>query len=92
MNKADLIEVVKEKTGISKKVATECINNVFDTITDVVVDGDSVAIRGFGTFKAKTRAARMCRNPQTGELLPVSETKVPAFKASQSFKDAVKAS
>jgi Bacterial nucleoid DNA-binding protein len=92
MYKADLIEVVREKTGVSRRVAAESVNTVFDTIVDAVINDEPVSIKGFGTFTPKMRAARMCRNPQTGEPMQVAEARVPVFKVSHKFRDAVKAS
>lgn len=90
MNKLNLIDVVREKTGVSKKVAADCVNAIFDTITQAVVADEQVVIKGFGSFAPKERAARICTNPQTGEKMNVAATRVPKFKAGRSFKDAVK--
>ncbi len=66
------------------------VNETLDVIVGGVVTTGKVAITGFGTFEARDRAARTARNPQTGAPIHVAATRVPAFKAGKSFKDAVK--
>lgn len=90
MNKGELIEAVARNTGESKALAEKLINETLDTIVDGVVESGRVQITGFGTFEARDRAARTARNPQTGAPIHVPATRVPAFKAGKSFKDAVK--
>ncbi|MDK1019363.1 MAG: HU family DNA-binding protein [Actinomycetota bacterium] len=90
MNKGELIEAVARNTGESKALAEKLINETLDTIVDGVVASGRVQITGFGTFEARDRAARTARNPQTGAPIHVPATRVPAFKAGKSFKDAVK--
>lgn len=90
MNKGELIEAVARNTGESKALAEKLINETLDTIVAGVVASGRVQITGFGTFEARDRAARTARNPQTGAPIHVPATRVPAFKAGKSFKDAVK--
>lgn len=90
MNKGELIEAVARNTGESKALAEKLINETLDTIVAGVVASGRVQITGFGTFEARDRAARTARNPQTGAPIHVAATRVPAFKAGKSFKDAVK--
>lgn len=90
MNKQSLIETVMNKVNSSKAEATRSVEAVFDTITDTLSKGDEVALSGFGTFKVSKRAARVGRNPRTGEKLQVPATTVPKFKAGKGLKDAVK--
>lgn len=89
MNKSQLVDAVKEKTNFTKKDIELVVNTLFDTIADTLQQGDKVAIGDFGTFSVKTRAARMGRNPQTGEEIEVAAAKAPAFKPFKSLKDAV---
>ena len=74
---------------ISKKDAASAVNAVFDAITDVLVANEKLVILGFGTFETRKRAARMGRNPATGEKLKIPATIVPAFKPSKVLKEKV---
>ena len=86
MTKADLVEIVFEKVGLSKKEAQDIIEIIFDMIKQGFVKGESVKIPGFGTFNVRQKAARRGRNPQTGEELTIAPRKVLTFKASNQFK------
>lgn len=88
--KADLINNVAEKTGLTKKDATAAVEALFETVTETLAKGDRVQVIGFGSFEVRDRAARKGRNPQTGEEIEIPATKVPAFKAGKALKDAVK--
>ncbi len=90
MNKGELIDAVARNTGESKALAEKMVNETLDVIVTGVVASGKVSITGFGTFEARDRAARTARNPQTGEEIQVAATRVPAFKAGKSFKDAVR--
>lgn len=90
MNKTELVNAVALKSELKKVEAEKAVNAVFAAIKEAVAEGEKVQLIGFGTFEAKTRAARECRNPKTGATVKVAATKVPAFKAGQGFKDAVK--
>jgi DNA-binding protein HU-beta len=87
MNKADLIEAVAEKTGLTKKQVGAVIDSTVETIEDTVADGDKVEMIGFGSFEKRYRNARVGRNPQTGAPHPIAETYVPAFKPGKRFKE-----
>ena len=89
MNKTELIAAVAEKTGLTKKDAERVINATFETVTSSLVKGDKVQISGFGIFEVKEREARVGRNPRTKETIEIPATKLPAFKASKTLKDAV---
>ena len=86
MTKADLVEIVFEKVGLSKKEAQDIIEIIFDTIKQSFVDGEPVKIPGFGTFNVRQKEARRGRNPQTGEELTIAPRRVLTFKASNQFK------
>jgi DNA-binding protein HU-beta len=89
MNKAELIDVLTEKLGSDRRSATEAVENVVDTIVRAVHKGDSVTITGFGVFEQRRRAARVARNPRTGETVKVKPTSVPAFRPGAQFKAVV---
>ena len=89
MNKTELIAAPAERAGISKKDAERVLNAAIDSITASLVAGDKVQVSGFGIFETKKREARIGRNPHTKETIQIPATRVPAFKASKSLKDAV---
>ncbi|MCV7279722.1 HU family DNA-binding protein [Mycolicibacterium flavescens] len=89
MNKAELIDVLTEKLGSDRRSATAAVENIVDTIVRAVHKGDSVTITGFGVFEQRRRAARVARNPRTGETVRVKPTSVPAFRPGAQFKAVV---
>jgi DNA-binding protein HU-beta len=89
MNKAELIDVLTEKLGSDRRSATAAVENIVDTIVRAVHKGDSVTITGFGVFEQRRRAARVARNPRTGETVRVKPTNVPAFRPGAQFKAVV---
>ena len=90
MNKGDLVGVVADSTGLSKKDAEGAVSAVFQGITDSLKDGEKVQLVGFGTFEVRERAARTGHNPKTKEPMQIPASKVPAFKAGKVLKDTVK--
>ncbi|MGB5733441.1 MAG: HU family DNA-binding protein [Thiohalocapsa sp.] len=89
MNKGELIDAVAASAGLSRADATKAVDAVLDNVTSTLAGGDSVSLVGFGTFSVKARAARMGRNPRTGEAIQIKASKVPGFKAGKALKDAV---
>lgn len=89
-NKADLVDKVADKTGLTKKDSNAAVEAVFDSIQEFLAEDEKVQLIGFGTFEVRERAARKGRNPQTGEEIQIPATKVPAFKAGKNLKEAVK--
>lgn len=89
MTKADLINAVAEQAQLQKKDAEKAVAAVIDAITAALVDGDKVALVGFGTFETKTRSARVGINPVTKQPMDIPESIVPSFKAGKALKDAV---
>ncbi|HEU4436134.1 MAG TPA: HU family DNA-binding protein [Verrucomicrobiae bacterium] len=86
MTKADLVERVAEKTGLTRTDVMVVVENFLEQIKKTLEEGNNIEIRGFGTFKVKARKARKARNPRTGEEVPVPDRKVPVFKPSNEFK------
>ncbi len=86
MTKAELVDVISWQTGVSKKDTGSIVNLILDNISDSLVRGDKVELRGFGSFKVKTRRARLARNPRTGESVQVPAKRVPFFKTSNDLK------
>ena len=89
MNKADLVELVANKTGVSKRQTEKTLDLLTTTIEKSVARGEKVTLVGFGTFKRKNRNARKARDPRTGAELNVPAKKVPAFSAGKEFKTKV---
>ncbi len=90
MNKQGIVESVHALLGGTKVQAESVVDTVIETIIKTLKKGDEVSIAGLGIFSVKARAARMARNPRTGESVKVSATKVPKFRAAKALKDAVK--
>ncbi len=90
LNKKALVEVLAEKTGLTKKAALEYLDVVFDTITETLKEGGKVEVSGFGKFEVKVRAERTGINPATKETITIPATKVPGFKAAKALKETVK--
>ena len=89
MKKTELIEAIKESTGLSKKDAEKALTATIDTIIKAVAEGDKIQLTGFGTFEQRQRNARTGVDPRTGNSIEIPASKVPAFKAGKAFKDAV---
>jgi DNA-binding protein HU-beta len=90
MNKSELVDAVAAKTGLTKADTDRTLTALLDTITDTVAEGHTVALVGFGTFKAAHRGAREGRNPATGETLSIEATTLPKFVPGATFKAKVK--
>jgi len=89
MTKAELISVVAEKSGLTKKDSDKAVTAIIDAVTEALVSGDKVSLVGFGTFEVKDRAARKGINPRTKEPMPIAASKLPVFKAGKALKEAV---
>ncbi len=90
MTKNQFVSAIAAKLGKSKSETAEMIDAVFDTITSVMVKGDSVNITGFGVFRVSRRKARMGLNPRTGEKIQIAAKTAPKFRAGKTLKEAVK--
>ena len=89
MSKADLVEKIAKDVDIAKAVAERVLNSILQNITKAVTKGDSVQLIGFGTFASGKRAARVGRNPKTGEAIQIPAAKTVKFTAGKAFKDSV---
>ncbi len=89
MTKADLVDLIYERVGSSKKEACEIVEAVFAIIKDGLRAGDRVKVSGFGTFVVHRKHARRGRNPQTGAPITIDSRRVLSFKPSQVLKDRV---
>ena len=89
MNKAELIEAVANAADLSKASAARALDAALDSIEKALKKGDAVTLVGFGTFMVRKRAARIGRNPRTGETIKIKASKVPGFKAGKALKVAI---
>ena len=89
MNKSDLINVVKERAGLSRKEAEQAVLTFFNEIARSLEKGDRVEIRGFGSFTVKRYKSYTGRNPKSGEPISVPEKKLPFFKVGKELKGKV---
>ena len=90
MRKADFINPVSEKTGVSKIDVLVTVETALLAIQQTLAAGESVFIRGFGTFAPKKRAAKTGRNIKKGEAVQIPEHYIPHFKPAREFKDKLK--
>ncbi len=86
MTKAELVEIIANETGVSKKDTGTIVNMILDNISRALETSDKVELRGFGSFKVKSRRARTARNPRSGDSVMVPAKLVPYFKASNELK------
>ena len=89
MNRTELIAVVAEKAGLTKKDAEQAVLATLDTVAAAMAAGDKVQLAGFGTFETKQRDARQGINPKTRETIEIPAATVPVFKAGKGLKDKV---
>jgi integration host factor subunit beta len=90
MTKSELIQRLAEQNPhLYQRDVERIVATVFDEISSALADGDRVELRGFGAFSVKARAARVGRNPRTGEAVNVSKKFVPFFKAGKDLRDRI---
>ena len=89
MNKSELIEQLAIRKDITNKRAEEVVNLIFNSMSDAMVDGERIEIRGLGSFVIKDYDTYTGRNPKTGEQITVSPKKLPFFKVGKELKERV---
>ena len=89
MNKSELIEQLAIKKDISNKRAEEVVNTIFGSLTEAMVVGDRIEIRGLGSFVIKDYTTYTGRNPKTGQPITVRPKKLPFFKVGKELKEMV---
>jgi len=90
MNKAELVEEVAGKAGLTKKEAGDVVDAITSAITDTLAMNERVTLVGFGTFQVRERKARKGVNPQTREAINIPAKKVPRFTAGKALREAVR--
>ncbi|MEX2323957.1 MAG: HU family DNA-binding protein [Acidimicrobiia bacterium] len=91
MNKKELGDAVAAALDGQKTMGGAAVDAVFAAVAGALAKGDKVSIAGFGSFEVRQRAARMGRNPRTGQPVHIKAAKAPAFKAAKALKEAVNA-
>ena len=89
MNKSELIEALAAQKSLSYKKAEEIINTIFDSMTNALISGDRIEIRGFGSFVVNEYKSYTGRNPKTGESIEVKPKRLPFFKVGKELKERV---
>ena len=87
MTKADLINIISDKAGITRVKAETVVNTIFDSMVEALLKDDRIEIRGFGSFVNRDYEAYKGRNPRTGEVIEVSQKKLPFFKVGKELKE-----
>jgi integration host factor subunit alpha len=82
MTKADIVETIYEKVGLSKRESARIVDLIFDIIKGKLENGENIKLSGFGSFAVRDKKARRGRNPQTGEEITISARRVLSFKPS----------
>ena len=86
MTKSDLIDIVANGTGLTKLETEAVINGFLKSVVESLAAGESVELRGFGTFRIKERAPRIGRNPKTGKVVEIDTQYVPHVKISREVR------
>ncbi|MDR2213442.1 MAG: integration host factor subunit beta [Pseudomonadales bacterium] len=90
MTRSDLVELLAERVGqLSHRDAEAAVKTILDAMSDTLVRGHRIEIRGFGSFSITRRPPRMGRNPRTGESVYIPERRVPHFKPGKALREAV---
>ncbi|MFA5669270.1 MAG: HU family DNA-binding protein [Balneolaceae bacterium] len=89
MTKADMVDIISASVGLTKVETEAVVNGFLETVIEAMKRGESIELRGFGSFKVVKRAQRVARNPKTNEEVIVPEQYVPVLKMSKEFKESV---
>ena len=89
MTKADIVDIISSSVGLTKVETEAVVNGFMETVIDAMKRGETIELRGFGSFKVVKRAQRVARNPKTNVEVIVPEQFAPVLKMSKDFKEAV---
>ena len=89
MTKAELIEKVLTAASLNRKEAESAVETIFGSIIQSLRDGEKIELRGFGSFRLRSRGARVGRNPKTGEKVQVPAKRIPYFKPGKELKELI---
>jgi len=90
MTKADLVDNIAAKAGLTKVASEKVLNAFLDSVTDVLLQEGRLNLSGFGTFAVETRQARKGRNPRTGAVITIPASKVVKFRPGKKLKETIK--
>ena len=91
MNKSELIEALANNQGLPIKTAASIVNTILDTMIETLVRGESIELRGFGSFTVKDYETYTGRNPKTGASILVKPKKLPFFKVGKELRESINA-
>ena len=89
LTRMDLSEAVFREVGLSRNESSDLVERVLEIVSDALVSGEQVKISSFGTFSVRDKAARIGRNPKTGQEVPISPRRVLTFRPSHLMRDRV---
>lgn len=89
LTRMDLSEAVFREVGLSRNDSAQLVESVLEHMSDSLVNGEQVKISSFGTFSVRDKAARVGRNPKTGQEVPINPRRVLTFRPSHLMKDRV---
>ena len=90
MTRSDLVEELANRFGqLTHRDAEYAVKTLLDAVSDALVRGHRIEIRGFGSFSVNRRPPRMGRNPRSGESVAIPEKRVPHFKPGKALREAV---
>ncbi len=87
MNKTEIINHIASEANISKAEASRSLDALIGIIKVALEKGETITLVGFGTFSVSARSSRLGRNPRTGEIINIKETRVPKFRPGKALKD-----
>ncbi len=89
MNKSELTQQLAESMQLSVREAASIVNTIIEMMTEALAKGESIEIRGFGSFVVKSYDTYTGRNPKTGEQITVQPKKLPFFKVGKDLREQV---
>jgi DNA-binding protein HU-beta len=90
MTKAEIVNEISRSTGMEKAAVLLVVEKFMEQVKESMIDGESIFLRGFGSFVVKTRKAKTARNISKGTTIMIPEHRVPTFKPSKLFLDEIK--
>jgi integration host factor subunit beta len=87
MTKADIVKVLADRVGLTRREAAQALTVVLDGVVEAIRKGEKVELRGFGSFRSRRRRPRQGRNPRTGARVQVPAKVVPYFKPGRQLRE-----
>jgi len=90
VTKSELVaDLARADSTLTRRHAEIVVNTIFDVMTEALVEGDRIEIRGFGSFQVRLHSPRMGRNPKTGDSVPIASRRVPFFRVGKELRERV---